>query len=42
MMVQLGVSSSLINSARRQQGLIHIYRTLCTQGKCSSCPLGGI
>jgi len=37
---QLGLSSSLVNSARRQQGLIHIYNTLCTQGKCNSCPLG--
>jgi hypothetical protein len=36
---QLGLSSSLVNSAQRQQGLIHIYNTLCTQGKCSCCPL---
>ena len=36
---QLGVSSSLVNSAQRQQGLIHIYNTLCTQGRCNSCPL---
>ncbi len=39
MMKQLGVDSSLVNSARRQQGLIHIYNTLCTQGRCNSCPL---
>ncbi len=37
---QLGLSSNLVNSARRQQGLIHIYSTLCTQGGCNSCPLG--
>jgi len=37
---QLGLNSGLVNSARRQQGLIHIYNTLCTQGKCDSCPLG--
>ncbi len=37
---QLGLTSHLVNSARRQQGLIHIYNTLCTQGKCNSCPLG--
>lgn len=37
---QLGLGSSLVNSARRQQGLIHIYNTLCTQGKCHCCPLG--
>jgi len=36
---QLGLGSFLVNSARRQQGLIHIYNTLCTQGRCSSCPL---
>jgi len=39
MMNQLGLSNSLVNSARRQQGLIHIYNTLCTQGKCNCCPL---
>lgn len=37
---QLGLSSSLVNSAQRQQGLIHIYNSLCTQGRCNSCPLG--
>jgi hypothetical protein len=37
---QLGLDSSLVNSARRQQGLIHIYNSLCTQGRCDSCPLG--
>jgi len=37
---QLGLDSSLVNSAQRQQGLIHIYKTLCTQGKCNCCPLG--
>ena len=36
---QLGVYSYLVNSARRQQGLIHIYRTLCSQGNCRVCPL---
>jgi hypothetical protein len=37
---QLGINSYLVNSARRQQGLIHIYRTLCSQGKCYDCSLG--
>jgi len=37
---QLGVSSSFVKSAQRQQGLIHIYNTLCSQGKCYGCPLG--
>jgi len=36
---QLGVNSSLVNSAQRQQGLIHIYNSLCTQGRCNCCPL---
>lgn len=36
---QLGLSTSLVNSARRQQGLLHIYNTLCTQGRCDSCRL---
>lgn len=37
---QLGRSSVPVNWAQRQQGLIHIYKTLCTQGKCAVCPLG--
>lgn len=36
---QLGTNNDLVCSARRQQGLIHIYHTLCTQGRCASCPL---
>jgi adenine-specific DNA glycosylase len=36
---QLELSSNLVSSARRQQGLIHIYHTLCTQGRCNCCPL---
>jgi len=36
---QLKLSSSLVNSAQRQQGLIHIYNSLCTQGRCNCCPL---
>jgi len=39
---QLGPSRNLVNSAQRQQGLIHIYKTLCSQGKCHCCPLGGM
>ncbi|MFC2065734.1 DUF2851 family protein [Chloroflexota bacterium] len=38
---QLGLDSNLVNSARRQQGLIHIYKTLCSQGECHRCFLGG-
>jgi len=40
MIRQLGLNGSLVNSARRQQGLIHVYNTLCTQGKCHGCQLG--
>ena len=36
---QLELNNDLIGSAQRQQGLIHIYHTLCTQGKCHFCPL---
>jgi len=37
---QLGLDSRVVNSAQRQQGLIHIYNSLCTQGRCASCPFG--
>lgn len=39
---QLGISRYLVNSAQRQQGLIHIYQTLCSQGKCQRCPIGRV
>ncbi|MBI3930411.1 MAG: DUF2851 family protein [Chloroflexi bacterium] len=39
MTAQLGLSRRLVNSAQRQQGLIHIYNNLCSQGRCNSCPL---
>jgi hypothetical protein len=38
MIKQLGLNRSLVNSARRQQGLLHIYQTFCTQGECHGCP----
>ena len=37
---QLGMNSDMVNSAQRQQGLIHIHNTLCIQGGCNCCPLG--
>ena len=37
---QLGLSSRLVSSAQRQQGLIHIYKTRCSQGRCNCCRLG--
>lgn len=36
---QLQTGHRTVNSARRQQGLLHVYRTLCTQGLCQCCPL---
>jgi hypothetical protein len=36
---QLGIGRYRINSARRQQGLIHIYKIYCVQGRCGECPL---
>jgi hypothetical protein len=36
---QLGLSSKLVNSAQWQQGLIHTYNSLCTQGRCNHCSL---
>ena len=36
---QLGIRTYLIDTARRQQGLIHIYQTLCLEGSCNKCPL---
>ena len=39
MIKQLRLNRSLVNSARRQQGLIHIYNTLCSQGRCNCCQL---
>jgi hypothetical protein len=36
---QLKINRYLVNSARRQQGLIHIYKTYCDEGKCGECPL---
>jgi hypothetical protein len=36
---QLGISRCPVGSARRQQGLLHIYKTYCSQGKCRECPL---
>jgi hypothetical protein len=39
MLEQLSLNRRDINSARRQQGLLHIYKTLCTQGRCNECGL---
>jgi len=39
MRVQIGIEKRSLNSARRQQGLIHLYRAYCTAGKCYDCPV---
>jgi hypothetical protein len=39
MIEQLGIGRGIVNSAMRQQGLIHIYNNLCTQGGCNICEL---
>ncbi len=41
MMVQLGLERSPLLGACRQQGLIHIFRNYCREGKCSDCLLAG-
>ena len=36
---QLGFDKNAVNTAIRQQGLIHIYKNLCTQDRCHECEL---
>lgn len=36
---QLGLQAKDVNTARRQQGLLHIHRGGCIQGRCCRCPL---
>ena len=36
---QLGAPPGIVHNAQRQQGLLHLYKTLCTQGKCDICLL---
>lgn len=36
---QLGLKNKQANSARQQQGLLHIYKKWCTQGMCEQCPV---
>ncbi len=37
MRAQLGLKSSLIKTASRQQGLLHLYQQFCVQGRCAEC-----
>ena len=36
---KLGLSTCQVNSACRQQGLLHIYKNWCSRGECRSCML---
>ncbi|MGD1119112.1 MAG: DUF2851 family protein [Dehalococcoidales bacterium] len=39
---QLGIGRGLSRTACRQQGLLHIYKTRCSQGRCRECPFSGL
>ena len=41
MIKQLKTERGLINSALRQQGLLHLYKAYCTKGRCVECLLVG-
>lgn len=36
---QFGIDRGKVITACQQQGLIHVYRRLCSRGKCPECPL---
>jgi len=38
---QLGLEESFDFTACRQQGLIHVFRNYCREGRCSECPMVG-
>jgi Protein of unknown function (DUF2851) len=37
MRTQFGLKGAQVNSARRQQGLLYLYKNRCTQGRCGEC-----
>lgn len=39
MQAQLGLGDNHVFNACQQQGLIHLYKDYCKEGKCSECPL---
>ena len=41
MINQLKAGKGLVNSALRQQGILHLYKTYCIQGRCIECALYG-
>jgi len=36
---QVNLDPRLVDSARRQQGLLHLYHNLCLERRCGNCPL---
>ena len=42
MRAQFALKPARVNSARRQQGLLHLYKKWCTQGRCRECTVPGI
>jgi hypothetical protein len=38
-MGQMGLDIKLIDTARRQQGLLEVHSSLCSKGQCAVCPL---
>jgi hypothetical protein len=41
MQAQFGLRSSQVKFAKHQQGLLHLYKKWCTQGRCGECALNG-
>jgi hypothetical protein len=39
MTTQFGLNNSQVNSVQRQQGLLHLYKKWCTQGRCKECEI---
>lgn len=34
-----GKNTRIVNSAKRQQGMIHLYKTFCQEQRCAVCPI---
>ena len=41
MKTQFRLKNTQVNSALRQQGLLHLYKKWCTQGRCKECEIAG-
>ena len=41
MQAQFGLRNSQVKFAKHQQGLLHLYKKWCTQGRCGECALNG-